>query len=106
RVYNDPTLIDYNRVFTWQKNDQPSLQLEDSFHFSQEPQSLVESFIADDLAYEQGEDKIMLIGKNKTLQLTFESSVVKPQIERKSFINHQGKEEFFLHILFYVQQLS
>ncbi|WP_163578865.1 heparinase II/III domain-containing protein [Gracilibacillus saliphilus] len=91
--------LQFIRKFNWDKSDRPKLIVIDEFALETEPSSLVESFIAADLPFEQQEDRIYLKGDQATLEITFDKDKVRSSVERKSFRNHQGKREYYLHIL-------
>ncbi|ENH96416.1 hypothetical protein J416_10791 [Gracilibacillus halophilus YIM-C55.5] len=99
-AYADHTLIHCSRTFTWHKTDQKKLMVEDRFDFTECPSSVVESFIADDLPFQEYEDKLVLFGKEGHLHLLFDRERVQPSVHRRSFMNHQGKQDYFLHICF------
>ncbi|MFD2657369.1 heparinase II/III domain-containing protein [Gracilibacillus thailandensis] len=91
--------LQFIRKFNWDKSDRPKLIVIDEFALETEPASLVESFIAADLPFEQQEDRIYLKGDQETLEITFDKDKVQSSVERKSFRNHQGKIEYYLQIL-------
>ncbi|MDX8044526.1 heparinase II/III family protein [Gracilibacillus sp. S3-1-1] len=97
-AYEEP--LRFFRQFDWYKSDKPQLIVTDCFTFDEQPSSLTESFIADDFPYDIQDQTIYLKGKKETLQISYEQTKVIPNVKRKSFRNHQGEQEYYLHILF------
>lgn len=90
----------FKRRFYWKKLNHPSLEVIDTFEFEENPTSFTESFIATDLPFELKNNVIYLLGQEKTLKILYEPDKLVPQVWRKSFRNHQGQLEYYLHILF------
>lgn len=94
------------RQLYWYKTDNRSLVVSDHFDFDQSPSSLIESFIATDLPFDIQDNNIYLKGDKETLEISYEKTKVLPKVKRKSFRNHQGELESYLHILFEVLELD
>lgn len=102
-AYSDD--MHFKRRFYWKKLSQPSLEVIDIFHFKENPTSLIESFIAADLPFELKDSVIYLIGQKKALKILYEADKLVPRLRRRSFRNHQGQLEYYLHILFEMKKL-
>ncbi|GAB2572083.1 heparinase II/III family protein [Gracilibacillus alcaliphilus] len=105
KAYSDSTLIHFDRLFVLEKSQLPVLTLTDRFHFTTKPSSVIENFILQDMAYDIGNNHIVLKGEEQSLKISFGSSI-KPRITRKTFINHQGEEEAFLQLQITLQKIN
>ncbi|WP_130860643.1 heparinase II/III domain-containing protein [Gracilibacillus phocaeensis] len=105
KAYNDPTLLRLNRTFIFDRDRHPALTLTDRFRFTDEPSSLIEHFILLDMPYVIEDSQIVLKGAKQSLKIVYDSNMI-PQIRRKTFTNHQGKEEAFLQLQLSLEDLK
>ncbi|SFL53152.1 Heparinase II/III-like protein [Gracilibacillus orientalis] len=101
-----PGQLQFTRSFQYYKTEHPKLVIIDNFLFNESPSSLVESFIAEDLPFDLQDNKLYLEGDKETLEISYEKDIVLPTVKRKSFRNHQGEIECYLHILCEVVSLN
>ncbi|PTM59414.1 heparinase II/III family protein [Desmospora activa] len=120
-VYPIPTLMRLGRRFLWQKGEQPTLILEDTFVFTAKPESITERFITTFPPEAEGAGSFTLTGiaglgtrndpdetgravagksgpgvntsANKPhLHIHFDPSIVEPVIQEMQYINHFGEQ--------------
>ncbi|WP_117168659.1 heparinase II/III family protein [Paraliobacillus sediminis] len=88
--YTIETLQQLIRKFTWQKSDKPCLILEDNYTFSEDPESIIERFIAPVLSIKEDDQGIIL---GNELQIKYDRNQLDLQVNRIEFSNHYGVKE-------------
>lgn len=94
KAYSHPHLQSLHRRFSWNKSPSPSLVLQDSFQFDQEPKTVKERFILGAMPVEQVDGGWMLQGKEK-LFIQYDTDALEGKVREEHFINHSGEKEAF-----------
>lgn len=102
-AYTIESLQQLTRKFTWEKTDKPSLALEDTYTFSDHPDSIVERLITPALSINKNAEGVILGGKQK-LRIKFDCDQVDLQVNKIEFLNHTGVEEKNLALDFIVKK--
>ncbi len=91
KAYRIPHLQRLTRRFTWHKTHRPTLILEDSYVFTEEPESIVERFVTPIASIDEYADELKLVGKH-CLHITFDRKVLEPKIQTLDFIDHDHRK--------------
>ncbi|WP_088104826.1 heparinase II/III family protein [Halalkalibacter urbisdiaboli] len=105
KAYDLDCLKRLSRRFRWKKADKPTLIVEDSYSFVEQPTSIVERFITPIHTIEEDEDSILLIGE-QTLRIVFEREQLELKQSKMEFLNHFGEKEAFIVLDFSVKNLK
>lgn len=105
-AYDIPELQQVVRQFSWRKCGKPVLTLEDSYVFSEKPESIVERFVTSVLTVEEHDSSVLLKMKNKCLRILFNPERLAFKQKKCSFFNHQGQKEDFMTLDFKVKRLE
>ncbi|MEH7480924.1 heparinase II/III family protein [Neobacillus drentensis] len=104
-AYEVETLQKLTRKFTWMKKNQPKLILEDSYSFTEKPDSIVERLITPKLSITKDDVGVILKGKEK-LRILFDQSQLKLVVKKLDFTNHFGETEENIALDFIVKNLD
>ncbi|MCM3443645.1 heparinase II/III domain-containing protein [Metabacillus halosaccharovorans] len=95
KAYEIEVLEKLIRRFTWKKSQKPELVLEDTFHFTEKPESIIERFITPVMKITEDSTGVILEGKEK-LKICFNRDEIDLVVRENEFLNHFGvKEELF-----------
>ncbi|TXC90600.1 hypothetical protein FS935_11855 [Metabacillus litoralis] len=105
KAYNMKSLEHLVRKFQWKKNHTPELVLIDTFHFLENPISIVERFITPVMKVIEDSTGIILEGSEK-IKVYFDREQLDLIIRENEFINHFGKREELYQLDFTVKKPS
>lgn len=102
-------LTSFTRSWSWHKSKLPSLVLQDEFCFKAAPGSLTERFVTllpPVLAAESG--LIVLPGREgkAALELRYNADLLRPEISRRTFRDHFGRDAVWYTVDFHALQLK
>ncbi|MBM7603900.1 hypothetical protein JOC75_001873 [Metabacillus crassostreae] len=105
KAYNMKSLQHLVRKFQWQKSHTPELVLFDTFHFTENPTSIVERFITPVMKVIEDSTGVILEGAEK-IKVHFDREQLELIIRKNEFINHFGKREELYQLDFSVKKPS
>lgn len=104
----------YIRSFAWHKSELPVLEMEDLFHFSQPPESLVERIVTlAPPAIDQAQGVVILsppkreagADSARRLRLRYDPSLLSACAEERSYRDHFGRDSVWYALDFHVEHL-
>ncbi|MBP3951903.1 hypothetical protein [Bacillus suaedae] len=105
RAYDVKSLNQLERRFTWKKQGRPSLQLKDTYTFTEKPESIIERFITPVFDVMEDVKGIYLEGDgNQKLRITYQQDKLAFRKKKMKFSNHQGELQEFIALDFIVKQ--
>lgn len=105
KAYEIKNLKYLDRKFQWKKSHSPELVLLDTFHFSENPISIVERFISPVMKVIEDSTGVILEGSEK-IKVYFDREQLDLIIRENEFINHFGKREELYQLDFTVKKPS
>ncbi|WP_171655342.1 heparinase II/III family protein [Paenibacillus foliorum] len=104
-AYEDESLLNLERSFTWLKKEQPVLLLEDSYQFSEVPEVIVERFVTC-LEPDLSGDSLVIPGKKQSLTIGYDHHLLQPHVQKLEFADHFGVVKEVFTIDFKLLQLD
>lgn len=104
-AYDVPGLVKLQRSWTWRKSGAlPRLELEDQYVFSEGAgAAITERFICKVQPAITGAGQVELAGTAFKLVLSYDESLMEPDVETLTFLNHYGHEKLFYALNFIVR---
>lgn len=101
KAYDVPALKALTRKFLWMKQDRPKLVMTDAYSFTEQPISIIERVIIPAISVTEGEDEVILQGKQR-LRILYDRRRLFLEVKKLDFINHSGEIEDILALDFIV----
>jgi len=91
-AYEEESLQKLSRKFTWVKQNQPKLILEEKYTFTEQPVSIIERFIIPSLSITKDDKGVILEGKHR-LRILYDKAKLWLVVRILAFENHFGETE-------------
>jgi len=102
-AYGQKTLKQLTRTFHWSKKEQPVLVLEDTYAFTETPESLIERFITM-LEPDVSGEQLIIPGRDHSLVIQYDHKQLQPHVQKLEFYDHFGVRQDVYAIDFKVLQ--